>query len=483
MLEGGLRRGAWPFTVGERQVPARLPNRRNRPPRPRATPASAHGILGRIVLTDNQVWGPLDMSSASARGWIVTMAGLGINLALGVLYAWSVIAKSLTADWGWSAGKASVPYAVACGVFAVSMVFAGRAQDRFGPRIVATLGGAFTGLGMIVASFGSSGSAAPIVLGFGIMTGTGIGLGYAAATPAAVKWFPAARKGLITGLVVSGFGLASVYIAPLTQWLLGEYGIAETFRVLGVGFLVTTVALAQLLANPPAGYVPAAVKVREQHEATRALHASRDYDWREMVRTKQFALLWLMYAFAAFAGLMIIGHMAKIAAIQMPDLTLGFLLVAVLAIGNASGRVVAGVVSDRIGGIRTMLVVFVMQAALMGLLAISSAPAMLVPVAAFVGFAYGANLALFPSTTQGFFGTKNYGVNYGLVFTAWGAGGVFGSMTAGSIVDSTGSYAIAYAVAAGLCLAAAGLTFAVKPPTPAEGAGTGTGASEERLAA
>ena len=117
------------------------------------------------------------MSSISARGWIVTLAGLGINLALGVLYAWSVIAKSLTADWGWSAGKASLPYAVACGVFAVSMVFAGRAQDRFGPRIVATLGGAFTGLGMIVASFGSAGSAMPIVLGFGIMAGTGIGLG------------------------------------------------------------------------------------------------------------------------------------------------------------------------------------------------------------------------------------------------------------------------------------------------------------------
>ena len=91
---------------------------------------------------------------------------------------------------------------------------------------------------------------------------------------------------------------------------------------------------------------------------------------------------------------------------------------------------------------------------------------MLVPVAALVGFGYGANLSLFPSTTAGYFGTKNLGVNYGLVFTAWGVGGVFGSMTAGSIVDSTGSYGIAYAVAAGLCILAAGLTFATKPPTP-----------------
>lgn len=417
----------------------------------------------------------------AARGWIVTAAGLGINLALGVLYAWSVIAKSLTADWGWTSGRASLPYAVACGVFAISMVFAGRAQDRFGPRIVATLGGALTGLGMIVAGFGSEKSALPIVLGFGVMAGSGIGLGYAAATPAAVKWFSAARKGLITGLVVSGFGLASVYIAPLTQWLLGGYGIAMTFRILGIGFLAATVTFAQFLTNPPAGYVPAQVTPAKPGTLAEAAPVTRDYDWREMVRTPQFALLWLMYAFAAFAGLMIIGHMAKIAALQMPGADLGFVLVAVLAIGNAAGRVIAGMTSDRIGGTRTMLIVFVLQAAMMGLLSIADSPALLVPVAAFVGFSYGANLALFPSTTQGYFGTKNYGVNYGLVFTAWGMGGVFGSMTAGSIVDSTGGYGIAYAVAAGLCIIAAGLTFATKPPKPAEGAGEN--AVEELMAA
>lgn len=404
-------------------------------------------------------------NATAARGWIVTLAGLGINLALGVLYAWSVVAKSLTADWGWSSGKASLPYAMACGVFALSMVFAGRAQDRLGPRVVATLGGALTGLGMIIASFGTEGNSLPIVLGFGVMAGMGIGLGYAAATPAAVKWFPPARKGLITGLVVSGFGLASVYIAPLTQSLIGEYGAAITFRILGAGFLVATVALAQLLVNPPAGYVPVAAETG-RGGATRPVSSPRDFDWREMVRTPQFALMWFMYAFASFAGLMIIGHMAKIAALQMPGADLGFLLVAVLAIGNAAGRVAAGVLSDRIGGTRTMLMVFVLQAGMMGLLWVSGTPAMLVPVAALVGFGYGANLSLFPSTTAGYFGTKNLGVNYGLVFTAWGVGGVFGSMTAGSIVDSNGSYALAYGVAAGLCVLAAGLTFATKPPAP-----------------
>lgn len=407
--------------------------------------------------------------SIAARGWIVTLAGLGINLALGVLYAWSVIAKSLIKDWGLSAGQASLPYATAVGVFALAMVFAGRAQDRFGPRIVASIGGALTGLGMIVASLGTPEMTWPILVGFGVMAGTGIGLGYAAATPAAVKWFPPARKGLITGLVVSGFGLASVYIAPTTAWLLADYGAPTTFRILGLAFLVITVGLAQLLVNPPEGHITTMAATAGAVGASRGDQAgreTRDYEWREMVRTKQFALLWVMYAFSAFAGLMIIGHMAKIAAIQLTGIELGFVLVAVLAVGNAAGRVVAGIVSDRIGGTRTMLFVFTLQAVMMVALAFSRTPLALIPVAALVGFCYGANLSLFPSTTAGYFGTTHLGVNYGLVFTAWGVGGVFGSMTAGTIVDNTGSYAVAYGAAAVLCLIASGLTFATKPPAP-----------------
>ena len=137
-----------------------------------------------------------------------------------------------------------------------------------------------------------------------------------------------------------------------------------------------------------------------------------------------------------------------------------------LGIHVDAGRVVAGVVADKVGGTRTMFVVFVLQALMMGALALSGSAVALIPVAAGVGFCYGANLSLFPSTTAEYFGTKNLGANYGLVFTAWGVGGVFGSLTAGTIVDSTGSYALAYAIAAGLCIVAGLLSFATKPPAP-----------------
>ena len=403
------------------------------------------------------------MSASLSKGWVVTLAGTGINLALGVLYSWSVIAKALTKDWGWTAAQASQPYAVACGVFAIMMVFAGRAQDKFGPRIVAGIGGALTGMGLILASFASKSDITLMIVGFGILAGTGIGLGYASATPPAVKWFPPAKKGMITGIVVSGFGLASVYIAPLTNTLLKTVLINKTFMILGIAFFFVSIILAQFLQNPPAGYVPAGMT--SSHAAMNAASSKKhDYDWHEMMKTPQFYLLWIMFAFASFAGLMIIGHMAKIAAKQLPGVNLGFLLVAILAIGNASGRIIAGIVSDKLGRTKTMLLVFLLQAVLMAVLSRANTSPLLIIGALVVGFNYGANLSLFPTTTADYFGTKNLGVNYGLVFTAWGVGGVFGSMVAGKIVDATGSYSIAFTVAAVLCVAAAGVTFITKAP-------------------
>lgn len=413
----------------------------------------------------------MSSSDSSVRGWTVTLAGTGINLALGVLYSWSVIAKSLTdptKGWGWGAEKASLPYAVACGVFALMMVFAGRAQDKFGPRIVASLGGALTGLGLILASFASKDSMFLMILGFGVLAGSGIGLGYASATPPAIKWFPKSKTGLITGVVVAGFGLASVYIAPLTTSLLKSFGINQTFMILGIAFFVVTVGLSQLLINPPEGYVPAEKTSAKSVSANAPVQGKREYDWRDMLKTPQFYLLWLMYAFVAFAGLMIIGHMAKIAAKQLPaGIELGFLLVAILAIGNAGGRIAAGFFSDKVGRTRTMLFFFVFQAVVMLLLAKAVTVPLLIVGAFFVGFNYGANLTLFPAATRDYFGVKNFGVNYGLVFTAWGLGGAFGSIIAGRIVDATGSYAQAFVVAAALCIAASVMTFMTKAPAPA----------------
>ncbi|ABC82728.1 L-lactate MFS transporter [Anaeromyxobacter dehalogenans] len=382
------------------------------------------------------------------RGWVVTLAGMGLNLALGILYAWSVFSKQLVepvarGGYGWTKTQATLPYTLAIACFALMMVPAGRLQDRLGPRMVASAGGVLTGIGLIVASFASPGALAPALVGFGLLAGTGFGLGYAAATPAAVKWFPPEKKGLITGLVVAGFGIAPVYIAPLSKHLLATYGVSNAFRILGVAFLITATAFSQLIRNPPPGYV----KPRSA-AAGPAAPAHADVGWRDAVRTPMFWTLYAQYACAATAGLMIIGHMAKIVAVQSGNaIQAGSVFVALLASFNAGGRVVAGVISDYIGRAVTIALVCVLQALAMFFFADLSTIGGFVVGSAVVGFSYGACLALFPATAADCWGTKNMGVNYGLLFTAWGVGGVIGPTLAGRIADSTGSYAGAYHVA------------------------------------
>jgi OFA family oxalate/formate antiporter-like MFS transporter len=398
-----------------------------------------------------------------SHGWSVTFAGMGINLALGVLYSWSVVSKKIPTEWNWSEADRAWPYAVACLVFSLIMVPAGRMQDKIGPRVVASVGGVLVGLGMILASLTTS----PLgyILGFGLLAGTGIGCGYASATPPAVKWFPGAKTGMIAGIVVSGFGLASVYAAPLSEKLITAYGVPTTIMALGIGFLVLVVVLAQVLRPPPKGYVPAGTIPAAPGAAVK----KEDFTPGEMLKTWQFYVLWFMYACGAGAGLMIISKLAKMVDVQA-GVKLGFVLVAVLAVGNGAGRIIAGTLSDKIGRKATLVICFILQAVCIMLLSQASAQnalgtaGIMALISAMIGANYGANLAIFPSITKDFYGLKNFGVNYGLVFTSWGLGGFMLALLAGKVYDATQSFNFAYYCSAVLLIAAAFVTFLIKTP-------------------
>ena len=392
-------------------------------------------------------------SVSKNKGWLVTFSGIGINLALGVLYTWSVIKAAIPVEWGWTAAQKSDPYAIACFVFAIAMIPAGRLQDKIGPRRVATIGGVTVALGCIIAGLAGS-SYIGFVIGFGLFGGIGIGFGYAAATPAAVKWFPAAQTGMIAGLVVAGFGLASVYIAPTAQVLLGAYGVSKTMMIFGVAFLLIVVTLAQFLRNPPAGYVAFDAKADQRPKTTAASRPPVDMEWHQMIRTSNFWMLWTMYVFGAAAGLMVIGSAAS-----MSKAALGpsaFVAVAVLAVGNAGGRVLAGVVSDIIGRQLTLFFAFLLQGGmvLIPLFYGDDSIALLFAVL-MIGACYGANLALFPSATKDHFGLKSFGLNYGVMFTAWGVGGLILPRIAGMAKDITGKEDLAFYIASGLMLCGA----------------------------
>ncbi len=417
------------------------------------------------------------------HGWRVTFAGMGINLALGILYTWSVISKSVPDDWGWNETHKVLPYMFCCLIFSIVMVPAGRMQDKIGPRSVAAIGGILVGVGFIVASMTTT--LIGFIIGFGVLAGAGIGFGYASATPPAVKWFPAAKTGMIAGIVVSGFGLASVYAAPLANWLTVQYGLQRMMLILGLCFLFLITGLktiltplwfglSQMLQAPDPDllqlkYMKEYLAGKPETKAPAAVHDKDNLTPKEMLCTTQFYMLWFMYACGAGAGLMIISKLAAIASLQA-GISLGFLLVAALAIGNGGGRVLAGMLSDKIGRKATLFICFVSQAILIFLLSkanegnfLGTVTAMSV-ISALIGANYGANLALFPSITKDFYGLKNFGMNYGLVFTSWGVGGFVLAFIAGKMYDKFQTFNIAYYSASALLILAAAMVFFLKAP-------------------
>ncbi|NOE54485.1 L-lactate MFS transporter [Vibrio cholerae] len=389
----------------------------------------------------------------------ILLAGFCINLCLGILYAWSVFNKALVTDFGWSAADASSPYAIATIAFSVCLLVAGILQDRMGPRNILILGTTLTGLGMIASGFASS--VLMLNLTFGVMTGAGIGFGYACLSPSAMKWFHPSKKGMVNGLIAAGFGLAAIYLAPLTSALITHLGIQTSFMILGAGVLVIAVPLACTINNPPAGYVPAEPNLKAGQEA-KVVAKVANLSWKAMLKTPQFYALWLMYALAASVGLMIIGNITNIASVQA-NLPNAVYLASILAIFNSGGRVAAGILSDKIGGVRTLLLAFLLQGGNMVLFATFDSEFTLIIGTAIAAVGYGTLLAVFPSITAEFYGLKNYGTNYGVLYTSWGIGGAIGAAVVGYSMTHGGGYNLAYTISAAMMAVCILLALITKP--------------------
>lgn len=359
--------------------------------------------------------------------------------------------------------QAPLKYAFAIAIlsFAVVMVYAGRLQDARGPRFPALigavlLGGAFLVEGAILHTGvikGPGANTIALIFTVGLIAGAGIGFAYVCPIAALVKWFPTA-KGLVSGIAVAGFGFGA-FIFSNKDFAFGgsvylrEHGAAQFFLVHGVVSLIAVAIGAMMLSNPP-GTPP---KAPGESEA------------RELLRKPGFYMLWAMFFSGALAGLTVIGVAKGFAGEQLVAaagaidadakkllMEKGALAVGSLAIFNAIGRVVWGVVSDRIGRTPAFVAMFAFQAVMMFVLPTLSSEAAITVGAGLVGFNFGGNFALFPSATADLFGAKNLGANYGLVFTSYGIAGVVGIYAANTAKDLTGSYGGAFAVCGTLCV-------------------------------
>ncbi len=398
--------------------------------------------------------------------YLVVLGALIVQLCLGSIYAWSIFQASLKeAPYEWDNLLTQLPFSAGLASFAIVMILAGRWQDRIGPTKVASLGGILLGVGYMLAFlvdplFGDSDPIVGfiwLVLTYGIIGGAGIGLAYVCPIAALVKWFPDI-KGLITGIAVAGFGAGALIFAQAETFLIemndDEIGLA--FLALGIVYLVLVVGSAQLLRNPPQGWLPPGYSPLEQQQGSTI---GRDLNWQEMIRTPQFWLLWTMFIFGAAAGLMTIGNVKSFVQDQNVDIDAGMAatIVGLLSICNAAGRIVWGAISDRIGRIYTLIAMFSVLGITMLLYGNVTDLVFLTLGAMVIGFCFGGNFALFPSTTADYFGSKNVGQNYGFVFTAYGVAGVSAGFIAGYIVDTTDSYLLAFSLMGVLALVAVGL--------------------------
>ncbi|MGA2962254.1 MAG: OFA family MFS transporter [Candidatus Korobacteraceae bacterium] len=395
-----------------------------------------------------------------SRWWRV-LGGLSMNLALGSLYAWSVFVGPLEKEFGWKRADTSTVFTIAVVVFALTFILAGRLQDKIGPFPISLTGGILVSLGFFLCAYTTS--LTYLFISFGVIGGLGNGFGYATPIPVMAKWFPD-RRGLAVGLAVAGYGGGSAIFGPLTaSYLLPVYGWRTSFQILGAMFLVMTVFGAFLLKNPPAGYRPAGWTPAP---ASKSAATTYEFTPGEMVQTPAFYFMWVAYALGCSAGLMVISQLVPFAkSVGIPSTSLAAMGLVVGAVGNASGRILSGWMSDALGRINVLrLMIGISMIGMPVLYMVGNNVVALFLIVFVIYWCYGTQLSVNGAACSDFWGTKNAGINYGLLFTAWGVAGIIGPRIGGYFYTQTHSYKGAFMWAAALAAVALVCEMLAKRP-------------------
>lgn len=377
------------------------------------------------------------------RGTKVALAGAFMNFSLGLFYAWSVFAEGLIQEYGWTRAEAVFPYTLQLFVFSIAMIFAGRFQDRVGPRLAVTICGLASGITLTACGF----VAHPVglTLLFGVLFGTASAFGYASATPTALKWFPPEKRGLITGIVLMPMGAAALVWSPLLKTLIGKVGLRGTFVSCGLFLFVAIILASRAMEIPhqenglpqPAGAAEPVGRI----------------DWRRLLCNPVFVLLWLMLGLTTGTGNMFAGQLVQVAALNF-KIPWGYLLVALFALASTLGRLIGGLLCDRFGYLRNIRVALLLLGGAMPLFLSGRGAPALVAATLFLGAGYGSLFTSFPTATGNLFGLGDFGLIYGILFTAVGIAGFAGPLAA-ALADRSGCYDGAFLIG----LAAALLCF------------------------
>ncbi len=417
------------------------------------------------------------MSNGNLKNrWFVVLGAILIQLCLGAIYAWSVFTPSLV-EADWTKAQTQAVFAAGLALFAIVMVIAGRLLPKWGPRKLAFSGGIVLGLGYLLAGLFGGTNFWSIFFFIGIIGGSGIGLAYVVPIAVGMRWFPD-KKGLITGLAVAGFGFgAMLWVKLAGAWgnLIGDLGLSTTFTIYGVVFFATVMIGGIWMVFPPAGWKPEGWTPPEESKDNKVTKVA-DLGSTQMLKTPQYYMILLTFAFGASAGLMSIGLMKlfPMQALTASGLSpaaasgiAGTAMAVFFSLANGFGRIAWGAISDKLGRRNSIMIMMATQGIAVILFQwMAGTPALLYLGATLIGFNFGGNFALFPTITADTFGAKFIGQNYGWVFLAYGIGGIFGPILGGKLGD-LGNFPLAFTICGILCLVAAGIISMVKPPQTA----------------
>ena len=398
--------------------------------------------------------------------WVIAIAGVFFQIALGAVYAWSVFRAPLTKQFGWSISEVTLTFTISIFVLGCAAFFGGLWLNRKGPRIVALTGGALYGLGVFLASF--SHSLWWLYLSYGLIGGIGLGFGYIVPVAVLVKWFPD-KRGLITGIAVGGFGAGALITAPVATRLIQSVGVLSTFAYLGIGYLIVTIISGSFMQNPPDGWKPDGWSPTAREASQRAGH---DFVLSEALKTWQWWALWLLLFLNTCAGISVISQEAPIfQELTKVSAVVAGGMVGVVSLGNAVGRVFWAWVSDLITRRATFFVMFLLQVLLFWFLPSVASASLMTIVTFVVLMCYGGGFGTMPAFTADYFGPKNVGPIYGLMLTAWGFASAFGPLFIAHMRETTGSYSGALRVIAGVMAVSTLLPVLVRPPRASVAAG------------